>query len=238
MAVAETRFRVIDGATTLEGFVLAPEGSGPHAAVLMFPGATGPGRSFRAAVGELAAAGYLAFGVDMYGIGADIATPGAAGVHFEKLLAAPDHLRARVVAWFDAVRAHPDVDADRVAAVGYCFGGKCVLELARSGAPVRSVTSFHGLLQTHAPAQPGTVKARVAIWTGGEDPYAPVEHLDGLRQEFDAAGADYQATLFAKAQHSFTDPDHDGIGPGIAYDALSHRIAWAGTLALLEQTLA
>lgn len=237
MAAAETRFRVIDGATTLEGFVLAPEGAGPWAAVLMFPGAAGPGPSFRAAVGELAAAGYLAFGVDMYGIDADTTTPATAGVYFEQLLSTPDALRTRVVAWFDAARARSDVDADRVAAVGYCFGGKCVLELARSGAPVRSVTSFHGLLQTHAPAQPGGVTARVAIWTGGEDPYAPLEHFDALRQEFDAAGVDYQATLFAKAQHSFTDPDHDGIAPGIAYDALSHRIAWAGTLALLEHTL-
>jgi len=81
------------------------------------------------------------------------------------------------------------------------------------------------------------VKAKVAVWTGGRDPYAPVEDLDALRAEFDAAQVDYQATLFATAQHSFTDPDHDGMGSGIAYDRMAHGVAWAGTLALLEATL-
>jgi dienelactone hydrolase len=111
-----------------------------------------------------------------------------------------------------------------------------VLELARSGAPLKAAVSFHGLLKTHAPAEPGIVATPVQVWTGGRDPYAPLADLEALRAEFDAAGVDYQATLFAHAQHSFTDPDHDGLLEGIAYDRVAHRVAWAGTLALLDTT--
>ncbi|MEE4454571.1 dienelactone hydrolase family protein [Novosphingobium resinovorum] len=222
----------------LEGFLGKPERAGPHPAVLMFPGATGPGPSFEAAAHELVGAGYVVAGIDMYGRGADLSTPQSAGRHFADLLARPDVLRARVLAWLDAVCALPCVDPECVAAVGYCFGGKCVLELARSGAAVKAVSSFHGLLGTHAPAMPGAVRARIAVWTGGRDPYVPRADLAALRAELDTADADYQMTEFARARHAFTDPDHDGIAEGIAYDPVAHRIAWSGTLALLEATLA
>ncbi|WP_159978663.1 MULTISPECIES: dienelactone hydrolase family protein [unclassified Novosphingobium] len=227
---------VHDGAT-LTGRIARPRTAGPHAAVLMFPGATGPGPSFDHAVRELAALGYLAVSIDMYGRGADTSSPQAAGAHFADLMARPEVLRARVIAWFDTVRTIPGVDPARIGAIGYCFGGKCVLELARSGAAVACVSSFHGLLSTHAPAQPGEVTARIAVWSGGRDPYAPITEFDALRAELDAAGADYHATLFAQARHAFTDPDHDGIAEGIAYDLTAHRIAWSGTLALLDVTL-
>ncbi len=203
----------------------------------MFPGATGPAESFRKTMRELAAAGYVVVGIDMYGADADISTPEAAGQYFAALLNDPTTLRERVILWHDTVRALAGVDASRVAAIGYCFGGKCVLELARSGADIQAVVSYHGLLTTDAPAQPDQVRCRIAVWSGGKDPYAPVAELDALRGEFDAAGVDYQVTLFSRAQHSFTDPDHDGLQEGIAYDPLAHRVAWAGTLALLEETI-
>lgn len=222
----------------LQGYLARPRGPGAWPGVLVFPGATGPGPNFDAALRELADAGYLAVAADMYGRSADLSTPQAAGVHFAEILARPEALRARVVAWFEAIRSLPGVDPGRIAAIGYCFGGKCVLELARSGAGVACVSSFHGLLDTHAPARRGEVTARVAVWSGGRDPYAPVAAFDTLRAEFDAAGVDYQATLFARARHAFTDPDHDGIAEGIAYDLTAHRIAWSGTLALLEASLA
>lgn len=222
----------------LQGRIARPAVNGPAPAVLMFPGATGPGPSFDAAIRELAACGYVTVGIDMYGVGADISSPQAAGQHFASLLERPETLRDRVVAWLEAVRALDGVDPERIAAVGYCFGGKCVLELARSGAALRAAVSFHGLLKTHAPALPGRVIAPVAVWTGGRDPYAPRADLDALQAEFDAADVDYQVTLFARAQHSFTDPDHDGFLEGIAYDRQAHQVAWAGTLAMLDTSFA
>ncbi|MFT4056893.1 MAG: dienelactone hydrolase family protein [Novosphingobium sp.] len=222
----------------LEGFAARPRGDGPHAAVLMIPGATGPGPSFEAAVRAIADHGYLAVACSMYERGADMTTPQSAGRYFADLMARPELLRERVVAWFETVRDLPGVDPERVAAIGYCFGGKCVLELARSAAPVRAVSSFHGLLATHAPAEPGTVVPRIAVWTGGRDPYVPRADFEALRAELDHAAADYSATEFAQARHAFTDPDHDGIAEGIAYDAAAHRIAWNGTLALLDVSLA
>lgn len=222
---------------TLRGRVARPETAANGAAVLMFPGATGPSDSFYAAMREVAAGGRLVVAADMYGADADISSTQAAGAHFAALMETPDRLRDRAIAWFEAVRALPEVDPQRIAAIGYCFGGKCVLELARSGAAVRAVTSFHGLLGTHAPAVIGQVPARIAIWAGGQDPYAPPADVQALRAELDAAGADYQLTVFAKAAHAFTDPDHDGIAPGIVYDRAAHRIAWKGTIALLEETV-
>ncbi|MCJ2178814.1 dienelactone hydrolase family protein [Novosphingobium album (ex Hu et al. 2023)] len=222
---------------TMEGFVIGPGQGTTRGTILMFPGATGPGHSFRNAMRELADLGYLTVGIDMYGICADISSPQAAGGYFAALMADPVLLRERVVAWFETVRDLPGVDPHHMAAIGYCFGGKCVLELARSGAAIACVTSYHGLLTTHAPARPGEVRAEIAVWSGGHDPYAPAADLDALRAELDGAEASYQITLFSKAQHSFTDPDHDGVAEGIAYDPLAHRIAWSGTLAMLAEKI-
>ncbi|MCJ2187841.1 dienelactone hydrolase family protein [Novosphingobium beihaiensis] len=221
----------------LKGILARPERDDVRGTVLMFPGATGPGPSFLKAMRELTGHGYLAIGIDMYGAGADISTPQAAGQHFAALMAAPELLRERAVAWFETVRGLPGTDPHRIAAIGYCFGGKCVLELARSGAAIACVTSCHGLLTTHAPARPHVVQAQIAVWSGARDPYAPAADLDALRAELDDAQACYQITLFSHAQHAFTDPDHDGFAEGIAYDPLAHRVAWAGTLALLAQTI-
>lgn len=226
---------------TLAGLQAQPtpsgDGSSTSGTVMMFPGATGPGESFRAAMLELASEGYRVIAADMYGRDADLSTPESAGAHFTDLLATPERLRERVLAWFERVSALPGADAERIAAIGYCFGGKCVLELARSGARLSSVTSFHGLLTTHAPARPGEVRTQVNVWTGGRDPYAPLADFDALREEFSAAGADLQATVFTQAQHSFTDPDHHGFADGIAYDAMAHAIAWEGTKTRLRLSI-
>ncbi len=222
----------------MDAFVAVPKGEGPHPAVAMFPGATGTGPTFEKRVREMADNGYLAVAWNVYGKGADLSSPEAAGALFMDLLAKPDVLRARVTACFDAMAARPDVDATRIAATGYCFGGKCVLELARGGADARAVVAYHGLLETHAPAQVGEVTAQVVAWCAGQDPYAPVEHLDGFMKEMADAGVSHQVTLFSDAQHSFTDPDHEGIQPGIAYDPVCDAVSWAGTLALFGEVLA
>jgi len=232
-------FRVRHGDVRMEGVLHRPVSRpAPGPAVLMYPGATGTGPSFRRAARSLADLGYLAIEVEMYGIEADISTPEAAGQHFMALLSTPDVLRSRAGAWLDAVRALPEADPARIAAIGYCFGGKCVLELARSGAELGAVISYHGLATTHAPMEPGACRTTIAVWSGGLDPYVPLADFDGLRSELDNAGARYQMSLFSFAQHSFTDPDHEETGlEGIKYDPLAHRVSWAATLAMLDETI-
>ena len=113
-----------------------------------------------------------------------------------------------------------------------------MLELARSGADVKAIISFHGLLPTSRPAAPGTVDGNVAIYAGGKDPYAPPEQVEAVRDELTAAGAHLQVTVFADAYHGFTDPDSSAMGQeDIAYNATADRVSWAGTLALLESTI-
>lgn len=224
--------------TLMPGFVAYPkDDGGPFPTVLLFPGATGTGPTFESRARELADLGYLAGGISVYGDDIDLTTPEAAGKAFMALLDTPEILRSRIVAWFEEVARWQDVDAQRMAAIGYCFGGKCVLELARSGADLQAVVSYHGLLTTHAPATGGSVKAEVIAYCAGRDPYAPLEHFDAFRKEMADAEVTHQVTLFSDAEHSFTDPDHDGIQPGISYDALADSVSWAGTLALLEHKL-
>jgi dienelactone hydrolase len=223
---------------SLEGRLFHPAARGPHAAVLIMPTAVGPGEHVFEQARRLVALGYVALVADMYGGGAHHADPKAAGASFTALLAAPELARARVVAWYELLKAVAEVDAARVAAIGYCFGGKCVLELARSGADVKAVVSFHGLLTTTMPATPGTIHGEVAIYTGTQDAYAPRADIDAVRQELTAAGARWQLTEFGSAAHAFTEPKAASYGrPGIAYDALADRSSWAGMVALLVATI-
>ena len=219
----------------LLGEIARPSGAGPHPAVLVMASALGLGPQPRHAARALAAEGYLAVATDMYGEGAFFADPSKAGEDYMAVMSSPDLLRSRVLAWFARVTALPGVDSRRVAAIGYCFGGACVLDLARSGAEVRAVVSYHGILTTSTPARPGAIKGVVAAWCGGKDPYAPPETITALGEELTAAGARHQITTFAEAAHGFTDRWHSFTAPGIAYDAIADKVSWAGTLALLAE---
>lgn len=222
----------------LVGEVARPQGAGPHPAVLVMANAIGLGNQVRAAARALAALGYIAICTDMYGGGRYYHDATEAADDYLGLMNAPDLLRARVVAWYQAAAALSGVDAPRIAAIGYCFGGCCVLELARSGVDVKAVVSYHGILTTHNPAQPGVIKGKVAAYCGALDPYAPADTITGLRSEMDAAGARCDITVFGNVFHSFTDPEpHEPPLPGIGYDAVAHKVSWAGTLVLLDEVL-
>lgn len=228
---------------TLKGQLASPAAAGGLLpVVLVFPSALGLGTHALAAAQRLADLGYLGLGVDMYGDGLYSGyegDAGEAGLIFESFLKDPAKLRGRLLAWLDHARALPGADPTRIAAIGYCFGGHCVLELARTGAELKAVVSYHGILTTRLPAAPGTIRAHITAYCGGVDPFAPADTIDGLRRELDAAGAQHQVTVFNDVQHSFTDPDAGKMGrPGIAYDALADRVSWAGTVALLETVFA
>ena len=209
----------------LKGQMAAPDGAGPHPAVLVIRTRPGPGS--RCNDGGSRQEGYVAIATDMFGGGHDFHNdPAAAGAAFSALLENPGLLRERTVAWHSMVCAMPNVNAQRVAAIGYCFGGRCVLELARSGADVKAVVSYHGLLSTSMPAQSGAIKGVVAVYTGAKDPYAPSKDVEAFREEMTAAQARWQLTVFSDVEHGFTDPEAAKMmRPGIAYDALAERIS-------------
>jgi len=220
---------------TLKGEIALPEGPGPHPAVLVMHDALGLGNLMRHKALALAKAGYVALASDMYGRGR-FATPAEGMDTYRGVSGDPALLRGRVLAAYDALRGAPGVDASRIGAIGYCFGGQCVLELARSGADARGVVSFHGLLTTAQPARAGEVKAKVLAITGALDPYAPAEHRAGFQAEMAAAEADWQMTVYGKGWHAFTEEDAPEIAdiPGVRYDPLLDRLSWAEATAFLE----
>ncbi|MET0588098.1 MAG: dienelactone hydrolase family protein [Novosphingobium sp.] len=223
----------------LVGQVAKPAGEGPFPTVLVMHSGVGIDEFNFDKARKLADRGFLAVATDMYGADVDLDDEASFGGAFQSLLDSPETLRSRLLAWFNAIAAREDVDASRMAAIGYCFGGYCVLELARTGADCRAVVSYHGLLSTSAPAQPGAVKAHVAAYCGGNDPYAPLDHVTALGKELTDAGASFSITVFGEAEHGFTDPDAVRHGrPGISYNAIAAKTSWAGTLALLDEVLA
>jgi dienelactone hydrolase len=223
--------------TLLRGYAALPDGTGPSPAVLVMHSALGIALGVNEPVArKLAERGYVAICTDMYGAHLEGASIDGAGRAYAENLAAPEQQRARTVAWFDNIATRPDVDPERIAAVGFCYGGTTVLELARSGANLKAAVSYHGILNTHARAEPGAVRAHVVAYCGAGDPYAPLEDVDNLRKEMvDAGVRNYQITIFGAAGHGFTDPDSAALQlEGVRYDALSNDLSWSGTLVLLQ----
>jgi dienelactone hydrolase len=178
----------------------------------------------------LAELGYTALAVDMYGNGKQATHPDDAGKFAAEVSKNLDLERARFQAALRVLKKQRTVDPDRIAAVGYCFGGGVVLAMAREGPPLLGVASFHGSLGTDAPAQPGKVKAKIIVFTGADDPMAPPALVDKFKAEMDKAGADYKVVSFPGAKHSFTNPDADEYGKKfnlpLAYNAAADKESW------------
>jgi dienelactone hydrolase len=176
---------------------------------------------------QLAELGYIAFALDMYGEGVITTDPKRASELAGQFYADPRLFRDRAGAGLKVLLSQENVDRARVAAIGYCFGGSAVLELARSGAPLNAIVSFHGGLDTQAPAQPGQVKARILVCNGADDPMVPPEKVRALQEELRTAGADYVVINFGGAVHGFTNPraDSDGI-KGVGYNKLADQRSW------------
>jgi dienelactone hydrolase len=224
------------GGTTLRGYAARPAAAGPVPAVLVMHSALGIGHGVNEPVArKLADEGYLAVCTDMYGGHLEGAGIEDAGLAYAENLADPERHPERPGAWFGAVAGRPDVDGSRVAAVGFCYGGTTVLELARSGAALQAAVSYHGILTTHRKAEPGAVAGHVVAYCGAGDPYAPLADVDALRDELERAGVRYEITTFGSVGHGFTDPDAARLGlDGVNYDELADELSWNGTLVLLR----
>ncbi len=175
----------------------------------------------------LTACGYSALVLDLYGGGRRDEPLEKKRERMNALLADRPRLSRRLLAWLDAARALAAVDADRIAAIGYCFGGLCVLELARSGADLLGVVSFHAVLKDPYGSADSPIRAKVLVLHGWDDPFAPPEAVLRLAGELSARGADWQIHAYGNTLHSFTNPAAKNREAGTLYDASADRRSWA-----------
>ena len=175
---------------------------------------------------QLAKLGYVAFVADIYGNGFTTDDPKVAG---QKAGEAKQNgwLRSRGKLALEQLRKDEHVDPQNLAAIGYCFGGGCVLELARAGEDLKGVVSFHGDVSTNQPAKQGDVKAKILVCHGAADPLVTNEAVDKFQQEMKDAGADVRIIRYPNAKHAFTNPDADKHNmPPISYNAAADKKSW------------
>jgi len=210
-----------DGSTSLIGYFAWDDArTDGRPGILVIHGGAGLDDHAKGRARRLAALGYVALACDMYGEG----VPGSRQRIMEAiagLRSDPQRLTGRGLAGVDQLQTHPQVDG-RVAAVGYCFGGMAVLEMARQGAELAGVVSVHGSLATSHPARPGAVRGRVLVCHGALDPHVPTAQVTAFADEMRDAGVDWQLCVYGGAMHGFTHEHADGTQtPGVAYHASS-----------------
>jgi dienelactone hydrolase len=216
------------GDTTLEGFVAynaAVHGKRPGVLIVhQWLGLTDYEKKRAEMLAQL---GYVAFCADIYGKGVRPQNTAEAGAQAGKYKNDRNLLRARVNAGLDALRQQPLVDPKRVAAIGYCFGGTTVLELARSGADIAGVVSFHGGLDSPTPADGKNIKCKVLVCHGADDPYEKPQDLAAFESELRDAKVDWQLIQYGGAVHSFTQPmAGNDNSKGAAYNEKADKRSW------------
>lgn len=237
MAIREQVIAYRDGDVELEGiFCCDDERPGPLPAVLIAHAWGGRDEFVARKAHRLAWHGYAAFALDMFGKGRRGQTVEECQALIGPFMGDRALLARRIQAAVATVRNLPQVDARRVAAIGFCFGGLCVLDLARSGADVRGVVSFHGLLPPNG-LPPKKIGAKVLVLHGNDDPMAPTEAVVALGKELTAAGADWQLHNYGGTMHAFTNPEANNAAFGTLYNAAADRRSWKSMLAFLEEVL-
>lgn len=214
--------------TVMQGFLAYDDGfKGKRPGVLVVHEWWGLNDFAKQIAEKLAGLGYVALAADMYGGGVTTSNPEEAGKLAGALRGNPDLLRARAQAALKVLAADPRVDPKRLAAIGFCFGGTTVLELAFSGADLAGVVSFHGGLPKARPDDLKRIKAAILVLHGADDPHVPAADIAAFEQAMRQAGADWQVVFFGGAVHSFTNPAAgDNKAAGVAYDARAARRSW------------
>lgn len=213
------------GDALLEGYLVYDDSfKGQRPGVLVVHDWLGVGSYVKARAQQLATMGYIAFAPDIYGKNVRPANAKEAAALAAQYKADPILLRLRVNAGLDILRNHPRVEPGRIAAIGYCFGGGTVLELARSGADIAAVVSFHGNLNTQTPDDAKNIRAKVLVLHGADDPFVPAAEVSAFQDEMRKAGVDWQMIIYGRAVHSFTNPGSgSNLMSGAAYDRIADK---------------
>lgn len=232
-------FNYFDDDTECEGFIALPDGPGPHPAVLIGHNWAGQGEADIAIAGRLAAMGYVAVAMDVYGKGVRGGLTDDNSALMMPWIMDRAALRRRLLAAVTAAAAHPAVDGDRVAVIGYCFGGLCALDLARSADPrVKGAVSFHGSYAPPAIGDQAPITAKVLVLHGWIDPITPPDATVALAHELEAAGADWQIHAYGRTAHAFTFPGANNPAGGMMYNADSDRRSWRSLTDFLSDLFA
>ncbi len=229
------------GATVLQGFVAwddAFTAKGKRPGVLIVHEWWGHNQHARNQALRLAKAGYVGFALDMFGKGKLAKHPKDAQAFVAEATKNLDIEKARFQAAEAQLKKLPQVDATQVAAIGYCFGGAVVLDMARSGEDLAAVATFHGALQSSLTAPKG-IKPRMLVMTGAADPMIGSEQVEALRKELTTAGARFEVITYPGTKHSFTNPEADKAGvPGLGYNQVADKESWEALLKLLREVFA
>lgn len=183
----------------------------------------------------LAQMGYLGFALDMYGHGRIGTTTDEKKALMTPFVNDRFLLGERLRAAYDAVISMSEVDSNRVAIIGYCFGGLCALDMARSGVDIKGAVSFHGLLNKPVDLKSESIKAKILVLHGYEDPMVKPDQVHTFCQEMTEAKVDWQVHMYGHAQHSFTNPDAHDHNAGLIYDPTAANRSWNAMTQFLEE---
>ncbi|MGM0768610.1 MAG: dienelactone hydrolase family protein [Pseudomonadota bacterium] len=238
----ETVEYTVDG-TTFTGYLAwDDEAEGKRPGVLVVHEWWGHNDFAREQAERLAASGYTALALDMYGDGKLADHPEDAQKFMQEATRDLDNVKARFMAAMELLQDHDSVDEDRIAAQGYCFGGAVVLNMARLGVDLDGVVSYHGALGSPIQAEAGKVKARVQVYTGGADQMVPSDQVAGLVKEMQDAEVDLTLVSFPGVLHSFTNPEADRIASEfdmpVGFDQAAADRSWNGTMRFYKEIFA
>jgi dienelactone hydrolase len=218
----------------LEGVLVARRDSARRPAVIIFPTVMGVSDLELGFARQLVHLGYTGFVADLFGKPFRGALREIMSNELKRLRSDRASLRKRLLSIVESVRELDAVESNRIVAIGYCFGGQCALDLARSGADIAGVASFHGLLDPPGlPPQP--ITAKVLVFHGWDDPMAPPDAVVALGKELTEAGADWQLHAYGHVQHGFTNPGATGAVPGVVYNPVAAERSWTSLINFLEE---
>lgn len=241
IAEAEVKTQTVNyeqGGTKLVGFLAWDDAKqGKRPGVIVCPEWWGLNDYAKFRAQKLAELGYVALAVDLYGDGKTTEDPNEAGKLAGALKANRALLRQRANAGLEQLKQNPNVDPQQTAAVGYCFGGTTAIELARSGADVKAVVTFHAGLDSPNPADGKNIKARILVCHGGNDSFTSEKDFKAFEDEMRQAHVDWEINIYGGAVHSFTNPNADKHGiPGIAYNKEADRRSWRAMQLFFDDT--
>lgn len=236
MSLHERAIDYSHAGTTLQGMLVCDTAArGPRPLVLVSHAWAGRTEYEHDAARRIARMGYTSFALDLYGKGVVGTSPAACEALMTPFLKDRAMLHARLHAALDAARAQPEADPASVAAMGYCFGGLCVLDLARIGADVKGVAAFHGLFNAPDTGTVDRINARVIAFHGFDDPMAKPADMVALGNELTAAGADWQIHAYGGVMHAFTNPAANDPASGTVFDPTANDRAWRTFEAFLAE---